>query len=70
MENSRLTKRETEILKLLADGLSNKEAAYKLNLSVRTIDAHRLNISRRLNIRTFAGLIKYAIRIGLVSVEE
>jgi two-component system, NarL family, response regulator NreC len=63
-----LTDREREVLKLLADGLSGKEIAAKLKLSVKTVDAHKYNLMRKLDIHNRAGLVKYAIRKKLVHV--
>jgi DNA-binding NarL/FixJ family response regulator len=63
-----LTDREREVLKLLADGLSSKEVAAGLNLSVKTVDAHKYNLMRKLDIHNRAGLVKYAIRKKLVHV--
>jgi two-component system response regulator NreC len=65
-----LTEREREILRLVADGLSSKEMAQQLNLSTRTIDAHRANIMNKLNIHNTPGLVKFAIRNRLTSLEE
>ncbi len=62
-----LTTREREVLKLIAEGVSNKEIADLLFISVRTVENHRANIMRKLNIRSTAHLIKYAIRKGLTS---
>ncbi len=62
----RLTDREKEILQLLAEGLSVKEVASRLNLSVKTVDAHKYNLMRKLDIHDKAGLIKYAIRKKLI----
>jgi DNA-binding NarL/FixJ family response regulator len=67
-KEDQLTMREKEILKLLAEGCTNKQIADKLFLSVRTIETHRENIMKKLNIKNAAGLIKYAIQIGLVKV--
>lgn len=67
---SLLTDREREILQLVADGLSSKEIASQLDLSVRTVDAHRANIMNKLNIHTTPGLVKFAIRNRLTTVEE
>lgn len=61
-----LTAREKEILKLLAEGLSNKEVAVKLNISVKTADVHKSNLMRKLNIHDRSSLIKYAVRNKLV----
>ena len=64
---SLLSNRETEILKAIADGLTNKEIADKLILSPRTIDAHRANIMKKLEINKVTGLVKFAIKSGLIS---
>lgn len=65
-----LTDREREILQLVAEGLTSKEIAQRLNVSIRTIDAHRANIMNKLNIHTTPGLVKFAIRHRLTTVEE
>ncbi len=66
---SQLTSREREVLVLIAEGQSNKEIADRLNIGVRTIETHRERIMRRLNIHSVAGLTKYAIANGLVTLE-
>lgn len=58
----RLSDREREVLKLLADGLTMKEVAVKLDLSVKTIDAHKTNLMRKLDLHDRSELIKYAIQ--------
>ena len=65
-----LTSREIEVLKLLAEGKLSKEIALLLNLSVKTIDACRRQIMRKLNIESIAELVKYAIREGLTSLDN
>lgn len=65
----RLTARQREILQLIAEGNSTKEIAAKLNLSVKTIETHRSQIMERLGIRDIAGLVRYAIRVGIISPE-
>ena len=65
-----LTGREREILKLFADGKASKEIAVILDKSVKTIDAHRRQIMNKLNIDNFAGLVKYAVREGLTSLDR
>jgi DNA-binding NarL/FixJ family response regulator len=65
-----LTARQREILQLIAEGASTKDIAQKLELSVRTVETHRAQIMDRLQIRDIAGLVRYAIRIGLVRVDE
>ena len=61
-----LTARQRNILQLIAEGYSTREIADKLFLSVKTIEAHRANIMDRLNIRDVAGLVRFAIRVGLI----
>jgi len=63
-----LTNREIEILKLIAGGLTNQEIADKLFISARTVDTHRTNLMQKLNIHETAGLVKYAIEKGIVSI--
>ncbi len=62
----RLTNRETEILKLLSQGLSNKEMASRLYISDQTVSVHRKNIMRKLNVNHIAGLVRIAIENGLI----
>lgn len=61
-----LTKREKEILKLIADGNSNQEVADKLFISLRTVETHRFNLTQKLDVKNAAGLVKEAIKRGLV----
>jgi DNA-binding NarL/FixJ family response regulator len=61
-----LTGREREILVLIAEGMINKEIASQLGISVRTVEAHRDNLGRKLGVRTVAGLTRFAIDAGLV----
>lgn len=61
-----LTKRELQILKLIAGGAANKTIAAKLKLSIRTVETHRANLSNKLGIKNTAGLVKYAISKGLI----
>lgn len=63
-----LTDREREVLKLLADGLSIKDIAARLELSVKTVDVHKSNVMRKLDIHDRAALVKYAIRRKLIRV--
>ncbi|MBI4851946.1 MAG: response regulator transcription factor [Acidobacteria bacterium] len=65
-----LTERQKNILKFLVSGQTNKEIAQYFNLSVKTIDAHRANIMTKLNIHDLPGLVKYAVRSGIVNLEE
>ena len=64
-----LTKREREVLQLLAEGVSTKDVAGRLNLSVKTVETHRSNIMEKLDIHTLSELVKYAIREGLTTLE-
>jgi DNA-binding NarL/FixJ family response regulator len=65
-----LTPRQREILPLIAAGLGTKEIAYKLNISVKTVETHRSQLMHRLDIHDVPGLVRYAIRTGLVSPER
>ncbi len=62
-----LTPREREILQLLAEGKSNKDIAGLLNLSLYTVETHRRNLQDKLNLHSFAELILYAVRKGVIS---
>lgn len=61
-----LTEREQDVLKLLAEGCSNKAVARSLDISVRTVETHRQNIKQKLDIQTAAGLARYAIEHNLI----
>jgi len=65
-----LTNRQQEVLYWLAKGKSNKEIAFILNLSVKTVDTHRAQIMDRLGIRDLAGLVLYALRRGIIKLDE
>lgn len=65
-----LTPREREVLQLLAEGMAAKEIAAHLNVSVKTVETHRRNMMEKLGMRSIAELTKYAVREGLVSIEE
>jgi len=64
-----LTSREREILQLLTEGKTNKEMAYTLDVSVKTIESHRSQLMEKLNLRSVAELTKYAIRAGMTSLD-
>jgi DNA-binding NarL/FixJ family response regulator len=64
-----LTSRQREILQLIAEGKNTKEIASDLDVSIKTVEAHRLQLMGRLNIHDIPGLVRYAIRNGLVSTE-
>lgn len=61
-----LTRREMEILRLITEEYSNPEIAEKLFISIRTVDTHRRNLLEKLGVKNTAGLVKYAIRQGLL----
>jgi DNA-binding NarL/FixJ family response regulator len=61
-----LTGREREIVQLLAEGLSNKEIANRLNISVKTAETHRSRIMAKLRLRSVGALVRYAVRNGIV----
>ena len=61
--------REREVLIGIAEGLSNKQLALRLSISARTIETHRGHIMQKLNIRSIAGLTRFAVSKGLVILE-
>ncbi len=60
----KFTRREIEVLKLIAEGLSNKEVGLKLHISHRTVDTHRTNIMKKIGTNNLAGLIRFALKNG------
>jgi len=66
IEDSTLTPRERETVQLIAEGKSNKEVAGLLGISVKTVETHRAGIMRKLRLQSSAGLVRYAIRNGIV----
>jgi DNA-binding NarL/FixJ family response regulator len=67
---AQLTPRQREVLQLVAQGLSTKEIARRLDLSVKTVDTHRTQMMKQLDIHEVAGLVRYAMRVGLISPEN
>jgi len=65
-----LTPRQREVLQLIAEGHGTKEIAARLCLSAKTVETHRAQLMERLGIRDVAGLVRYAIRAGIVSADE
>jgi DNA-binding NarL/FixJ family response regulator len=65
-----LTPRQRETLQLIAEGKTTKEIASRLNLSIKTVETHRAQLMERLDIHDVAGLVKFAIRVGLVQADE
>ena len=69
MKKTQLTPRESEVLRLIAQGYNSKKIASELNISVKTVDTHRQNIEHKLELHSVADLTKYAIRVGLISID-
>jgi DNA-binding NarL/FixJ family response regulator len=67
---SELTARQYEVLKMIGQGHNTKEIAQHLKISVKTVETHRAQIMERLNIRDITGLVRYALRTGLVTLDE
>jgi DNA-binding NarL/FixJ family response regulator len=65
-----LTSREREVLQMMAEGKTTKEIAFSLEISIKTIETFRRQIMDKLKIHTIAGLVKFAVREGLTSLEE
>lgn len=65
----KLTPRQREILTLIAEGNSTRKIAGRLKISVKTVESHRAQLMERLNIHEVAGLVRFAIRLGLVKVD-
>ena len=65
-----LTPRQRQVLLMVANGHSTKEIAHRLNLNVKTVETHRTQLMERLGIRDIAGLVRYAIRVGLIEVGD
>ncbi len=66
----RLTPRQREVLQLIAEGRTNREIAHLLEVSVKTVESHRTHLMNRLDIHDVAGLVRYAVRTGLIDVES
>jgi DNA-binding NarL/FixJ family response regulator len=66
----RLTKRQRQVVQLIAEGYSTRQIAEKLNLSVKTVESHRANLMHRLDLHDVAGIVRFAVRHGLVSGED
>ena len=65
-KGNRLSSREVEVLQLIAEGKSNKEAGAELGVSLKTVDKHRQQLMGKLNIHDVAGLTRYAIAEGII----
>lgn len=65
-EGRRLSPREQEVVRLIAQGSSSKEVASKLSINVRTVETHRARIMLKLNLKSLASLVRYAVRMNLI----
>ena len=65
---ARLSPRQTEIIQLVAEGKSMKEIALGLNISVKTVETHRAAAMNRIGVRDVAGLVRYAVKVGLIEL--
>jgi len=65
-----LTKREIEIIKKIADDMTNQQMADELHISLRTVETHRRNLMQKLNVNTVVALLKYATHHHIISFEE
>jgi DNA-binding NarL/FixJ family response regulator len=68
--SERLSPRQTQILKLLADGNSTKQIALALGISSKTVETHRTALMERIGVRDIAGLVRYALKSGLIDLHE
>jgi len=65
-----MTPRQREVLQLITEGYSTKKIAHTLKISVKTVETHRMQLMERLDIHDIAGLVRYAIRVGLVKPDQ
>ncbi len=65
-----LTPRQMQVLKMIAEGQSTKDIALNLDISIKTIESHRTQLMERLNIHDVAGLVRYAIGIGIIEIDD
>jgi DNA-binding NarL/FixJ family response regulator len=66
----KLSPRQLEVLRMVAEGHTTRAIAFKLNLSAKTVDTHRGEVMKRLGIHDVVGLVRYAVRVGLVTTES
>jgi DNA-binding NarL/FixJ family response regulator len=69
-QRQELTSRQREIVQLIAEGKSTKEIAFLLKVGIKTVEAHRAQLMDRVGIHDVAGLVRYAMRVGLVPLES
>ena len=65
-----LTPRQHEVLRLIAEGYSTKQIALKLGISAKTVETHRAQLTERLDIHHVAGLVRYALEAGIISMHQ
>jgi DNA-binding NarL/FixJ family response regulator len=65
-----LTPRQHEVLRLVAEGYSTKQIALELGISAKTVETHRAQLTERLDIHDVAGLVRYALKTGIVSIDQ
>jgi DNA-binding NarL/FixJ family response regulator len=65
-----LTRRQHEVLQLVAEGYSTRQIALKLAISAKTVETHRTHLTERLDIHDVAGLVRYALKMGIVSIHQ
>jgi DNA-binding CsgD family transcriptional regulator len=68
LRRSRLTPREREIVQLLAEGKSSKELAVTLSISVKTVEAHRANVMRKLEMHSVSEVVRYAVKNHIIEI--
>ena len=66
----RLTARQLEVLRLVAEGQTTPQIAKRLNLSVKTVETHRSEVMKRLGVHEVVSLVRYAVRVGLVPIHS
>jgi DNA-binding NarL/FixJ family response regulator len=68
-QQAELTPRQIEVLRMIAEGHSTKDIALSLNISAKTVESHRLQLMDRLGIHDVAGLVRYAIKTGVITID-
>jgi DNA-binding NarL/FixJ family response regulator len=65
-----MTPRQRQVLQLIAEGLGTREIAERLHVSIKTVETHRAQLMERLNIRDVPGLVRFAIRVGIINIDH
>jgi len=63
-----LSPRQTQILKLIAEGMTTKQVAMELAISIKTVETHRSALMTRIGVHDVAGLVRYAVKVGIVDL--